>query len=640
MVSRRSESNCPPRLTVSHNVMYKKSIWAIPCILLFFFSLLLLGNIFRNSPVQSEDAHLISGISHHYFWKFDLYRVNPPLVRGVAAFPVATFCTVNPCWEKNSSYPLIRSEHPLGVAYAKANVEHATSQIRIARMTCILFALIGGIACYFFALRLYGFLGGIVALVLWCFSPYILGHAATIMPDAHTASLAVVAVLGFWCWLTKTGYQRACLAGLALGLAELTKFTLLVFYPLFVLLWFVYRTPEWKTMGLNGWFAQAKQMVVMFAVSLLAINMGYLFEGTGKQLREFRFQTSLFSGVETLRDVPSGGGNRFKDSLLGYVPVPLPANYIQGIDTQRLDFERGVPSYLRGEWSDRGWWHYYLYALLIKTPLGTLGLLLLAIYCTLFIKEYSPHPVPLPKGEGTLLRHISWRDEMVILLPGITLLVFVSSQTGFSVHSRYVIPALPFFFIWISKVGKAISWKRPILSTLAITLLLWSISSSLWVYPHSISYFNSLTAVLPTPKDAEYPKPPENPEAQTPKGLKDRVKRLLDAGPLNGPRHLLDSNIDWGQDLFYLERWCRANPDVTEIRVALWGSYPLEATDIPSTGMPPANEPQPGWYALSVNYLYDQSGQYRYFFHFEPVARAGYSIYIYHLTPENIEQSR
>jgi hypothetical protein len=132
--------------------------------------------------------------------------------------------------------------------------------------------------------------------------------------------------------------------------------------------------------------------------------------------------------------------------------------------------------------------------------------------------------------------------------------------------------------------------------------------------------------VLPTSKDAEYPKPPESP-----KDFTERVKDFFDAGPLNGARHLLDSNIDWGQDLFYLERWCRNNPEVKNIKTALWGSYPLNATTIPSAGMPSANDPQPGWYALSVNYLYDRSEQYRYFLNFEPVARVGYSIYIYHI---------
>jgi hypothetical protein len=217
---------------------------------------------------------------------------------------------------------------------------------------------------------------------------------------------------------------------------------------------------------------------------------------------------------------------------------------------------------------------------------------------------------------------------MVILLPGIVLLAFVSNQTGFSVHSRYVIPALPFFFIWIGKISKAISWQRPILSAIATALLLWSVSSSLWVYPHSISYFNELAAVLPTSKDSEYPKPVESPK---------ELKRWFEAGPLNGPRHLLDSNIDWGQDLFYLERWCQTNPDVTEMKVALWGSYPLESTKVPSVGTPPANTPEPGWYTLSVNYLYGKDKQYRYFLNFESVARVGYTIYIYHITQEDVE---
>ena len=535
------------------------------------------------SYVYNENGRIASGLIHLRSGDYSHFQVNPPLPDKVGALPAFLGGSYSPTpGDLGISHHFTRTEYKAGNIWIQKNPDHF-QWMKYGRYCMFVFVLLGTVAIFLLTLRLYGDNAAILASLLWIFSPYILGFGCLVCPDVPSAALAVFAVFAFLKWLHRPTMYDALLAGLALGFAELTKFTLLVFYPLFVLLWLVYRMPEWKTMGLNGWFNQTKQMFFMFVVSLLVINMGYLFEGTGKQLREFRFQTSLFSGVET---VPSGGGNRFKDSLLGYVPVPLPANYVQGIDTQRLDFERGVPSYLRGEWSDRGWWHYYLYALLIKTPPGTLGLLLLAIYCTFFVRRCNA----------------SWRDEMVIFLTGITLLVFVSSQTGFSVHSRYAIPALPFFFIWISKVGRAMSWKRPVFSTLVVTLLLWSVSSSLWVYPHSISYFNELVG-----------------------------------GPRGGPRHLLDSNIDWGQDLFYLERWCRANPNVTEIKVAVWGSYPLEATAIPSMGMPPVNEPQPGYYALSVNYLYDRSGQYRYFLNIEPVARAGYSIYIYHLTPEDVE---
>ena len=106
------------------------------------------------------------------------------------------------------------------------------------------------------------------------------------------------------------------------------------------------------------------------------------------------------------------------------------------------------------------------------------------------------------------------RDEIAVLAPFLTILIFVSSQTGFSVHSRYVIPALPFLFVWTSKVGRVFE-MRPLTKrrlTMAATVALavvWSVGSRLAVYPHSLSYFNELAAIFPTPADALQPRPVE-----------------------------------------------------------------------------------------------------------------------------------
>lgn len=48
----------------------------------------------------------------------------------------------------------------------------------------------------------------------------------------------------------------------------------------------------------------------------------------------------------------------------------------------------------------------------------------------------------------------------------------------------------------------------------------------------------------------------------------------------------------------------------------------------------------PGWYAVSVNEVFWRSRQYRYFLRFEPVAMAGYSIYIYHITVDDANRVR
>jgi hypothetical protein len=50
--------------------------------------------------------------------------------------------------------------------------------------------------------------------------------------------------------------------------------------------------------------------------------------------------------------------------------------------------------------------------------------------------------------------------------------------------------------------------------------------------------------------------------------------------------------------------------------------------------------PPSGWYVLSVNYIYGRDRQYRYFLNFQPVATAGYSIYIYHIKPEEANRVR
>lgn len=56
--------------------------------------------------------------------------------------------------------------------------------------------------------------------------------------------------------------------------------------------------------------------------------------------------------------------------------------------------------------------------------------------------------------------------------------------------------------------------------------------------------------------------------------------------------------------------------------------------------------PHPGYYAISVNALRGagfrghSAGAYTYFLHFKPIARIGYSIYIYHLDRDECNRVR
>jgi hypothetical protein len=275
-------------------------------------------------------------------------------------------------------------------------------------------------------------------------------------------------------------------------------------------------------------------------------------------------------------------------------------------------------SYLRGEWRLGGWWYYYLYGLAIKVPVGTWLLVLLAALLTVCPPRHSA----------------GWGNEFVLLAPVLLVLTLVSSQTGFNHHSRYVLPIFPFAYIWVSKVGLSFSRARWWTALLAGACLAWSVTSSLGVYPHNLSYFNEIVG-----------------------------------GPVRGHAHLVDSNIDWGQDLLLLKEWLDAHPEASPLGLVYFGGFDPRLAGIEFT-LPPKGPtggedirspqvetlgPQPGWFAISVTMLHgyhfsipDGQGKdvyvsepsYVYFLHFQPVARAGYSINIYHIRPEEADQVR
>ena len=175
----------------------------------------------------------------------------------------------------------------------------------------------------------------------------------------------------------------------------------------------------------------------MLALALNVLNLGYAFDGSFTRLREFTFISSALTGLENSGQV----GNRFADTWLGMMPVPLPKHYVLGLDAQRHDFEEPPwQSYLRGEWKSGGWWYYYIYGLAVKVPHGTQMLFAVAVVLSLSRIGGPANP-----------------NLVVLLFPALILFTLVSSQTTFNAHFRYVLPVFGFIFVFI---GSSISRMR------------------------------------------------------------------------------------------------------------------------------------------------------------------------------------
>jgi hypothetical protein len=520
----------------------------------------------------------------------------------VAAIPVMlTGCETD--WKSFYEGPGARPEMAMGSDFCTANGFRICWLMTLARWVCIPFSLLGGYICFRWGRELYGTMAGLLSLTLWCFCPNIIAHGQLITSDVAATSLGVAACYTFWHWLKKPTWWNTLTSGAILGVAELTKSTLIIFYPLWPLLWLIYRWPERKTLTRSDWFGEFGKLCARVVLALYVINLGYGFEGSFTRLGDYKFVSDSLSGLDEQN--AGAGGNRFAESFLGSVPVPLPMNYLVGIDLQRRDFEHYHSKfYLGGVWSKTGWWYYYLYALAIKVPLGTWLLLILAA-AGRFV------------GKATA----RFRDEFFLLMPGIVILTFVSSQTGMNEHMRYVLPIFPFFIIWIGRIVPCLqacfhhelryaTFRRSLGGTIATAGLCWSVGSSLFYYPHSLSYFNELIG-----------------------------------GPKNGWKYLTNSNIDWGQDMLQLKRWVDSHPEAKPLTVACFGINYRIFDIVAAEKMPPnsrfgdegGESLLDGWYAVSASILAgrkDRGMDYEVInglADMRPIDSVGGSIFLFHI---------
>ena len=542
--------------------------------ILLIHSALLTILVFRQSLTFDECGHLPAGISHWRHQDFTLYGVNPPFVRLVSSFPAAVFMPYElPAY---SAHMEKRSEFYLGARIAN-EVPHFLIYWQIGRLLCVPFSIAGGLICYTWSRRLYGLSAGRAALCLWCFCPNILGNACLILPDAPAAALGVCTCYLFSKWLRCGTWSDSTWLGICLGATELTKFS-------WIILYFVLPTALIASSGINyALLGKLAKLFYSFLLSVWIINVGYCFEDTCLPLASNEYLCSQFSGFPIELNTK---GNRWVGSTLGMILVPLPKNYLLGIDLIMYEFERGYWSYLSGELKAGGWWYYYFYGFAVKIPVGLHVLALVAC--------------------GRVLHLISRRKydlrEVFSLCVALLFVGCASAQTGFSHHFRYVLPALPFVFIFCSSAF-AVGSQSLLVQAFPRICLAGFILSSLACFPHSGSYFNEYVG-----------------------------------GPLYGWRHMDGSNIGWGQDELFLRDWQRRRPngEAVPLHVQTTGNIdpslygvkckPVSAFVSGDTAYFPA-----GWYAISVHEMLRLNSNVLPFLSQKEVDRVAYSYFIYRL---------
>jgi len=278
-----------------------------------------------------------------------------------AALPVIWANPVTaPVYEQESWTMPDPSPTTFSQTFAFFNAARYLDLFRLARMVMPLFSIVGGLAVFAWSRQLHGNRGGLLSLCLWVFCPNILAHCRLITTDVGSTALGVAATFVFWIYLCSPSWLRATSAGVLLGLAELTKFSMLVLYAVWPFLWLVrlmLATPRAQVVRRAA--MGAAQGLLIVALSVLVIDAGYRFEGVGIPLGKFEFASSTLTRAVPggIRKAPASPNllydtmwpfreNRFRGTIMAGLPAPLPEHYLLGFDEQKVEAD-GIPNRLR-----------------------------------------------------------------------------------------------------------------------------------------------------------------------------------------------------------------------------------------------------------------------------------------------------
>ena len=559
---------------------------------------LLVHGIFYHFPNVDEIAHLPAGVSHWAFVRFDLYKVSPPLVQVVSGLPRYLLGETYD-WTLYSVDPGVRPEFVIGRDRLQQAGLGIHREFILPRLFCVPFSILGAVVLTIWCNRLFGRLSAHVVCAFWCFCPNILAHAQTIIPDVGSVTMGLIAAYGYWTYWKTPTIGNAAWAGFLFGLALLTKLTWLTGVVSFPLAMGLCLALDRQQLAARPWRMRLVDLFISHSVALFILNDGYFFEGTLTPLGEFRFCSESLGGPGTTLRKP---GNRFTETWMAVIPVPVPRNYLQGIDFLRYEVETRYWSFLFGEWRKGSWWYYYLITTLVKTPIPTL--------------------LAVGLGAAAFWRHWSTQAKCALILLGLPAFVAfasISLQGGFNHHHRYVLQIYPPLYLLAAGCAQT-SLRRSWWSRLCVTLCCLSAMASLSVWPHYLGFFNQSVG-----------------------------------GPREGWKVLGFSNIDWGQDLLVVDRWIQEHPTARPCsvqseffnvdnsffglpkanipRLPLRSNPPISTEAAPAANRQPAPLPEDGWYIINVRQLYDLPGHsgLGYFRLLEPTDRIGYSFMIYHV---------
>jgi hypothetical protein len=579
----------------------ERSFGLVALFLLAVMATVQILSIRQETQTWDEGLHLAAG--YHYLRTCD-YRMSvehPPLARVLNALPLLFLDLDLPKSVPDADEVLYARK------FLYENRVPADRILFTARCVTIAFTLALGIGLALWTRRRFGGPVALLALTFFAVDPNIIAHGRYITTDLFFVAFTFFACIGWSEYLRKPTVLRLVLAGAALGCALASKTSALFLPPVFAVLYVIHWWYQGKP---RGWLSLLKELALsstkVGAIAVLVLMLTYMPEVTATV-------TYLVSGRQDLPFLSWPLASRIgRQAALGELlfqvaqALHLPSySYLVGLGKLSEYWRVGQPAYLLGKISTLGWWYYFPIAVMVKTPTATLALLAIVAVAGLLEGVLG-----IRRRVGLELR--KWPFEWHVLAIPSALFFATAVTSAADIGLRHVLCIYPLLIVLLCSmfVSKGPSLLKSMYEPVLFVLVFGLIAESLFIYPHYLAFFN------------------------WPSG-----------GPGNGPHYLLDSNIDWGQDLKKLKTWADVHhPE--DLRLKYFGSAPVTYYGFRNDQFPPNMSPE-AWAELSfvavsatlLRGLYLPEDLFAPLRKREPVAKVGYSIYVYDLRWGNYDDT-
>jgi len=590
--------------------MSDRITYLIAGILLLIMFLMAFFSIANDSLTFDELAHIPAGYS--YLTQKD-YRINPehpPLAKDIAAVPLLflplNFPSEHPTWTQENSAPPWWIQFDLGREFLYRSDNNPKTIIFWSRLPMIFLLILLGWFLFKWARELGGNYLSLGVLALFSFSPTFIAHGRLVATDVAVALGAVLSTYFWLKFLKNPSKINIFWAGITFGVAMVLKFSLILLIPFFGIITIAYalvfRKPtETKLKSLK------KYIFSSFLIGLI----GLLFIiWPIYQFHVFNYPPD-HQLRDTIADLAPNQLTPVKNLTIWMADKPFLrplAQYFRGIlmASQRTLFGNTV--YFLGNISADGWWYYFPIIYFLKIPLAFHLLTIISLFGTAFLLLKKKLQTSL---KAFVKNHFTLFSFFIFLF-----IYWAAAMAGnLNIGIRHLLPTFPFIYLLVVFGLKTIlsslpsfslkNWARGII----ILLFVWYIGSSLVVFPYYLSYFNESVG-----------------------------------GVKNGYKYAVDSNYDWGQDFYRLLDFVEKN-NITKLHLDYFGGEDPEywlGEKYIKLEPRETKEPPKGWVAVSLNQLqggiakavpdFDQpTGYYRWLAEYTPVARIGYSMFVYYI---------